>query len=151
MSKRLSTMVVAIVASMALAVPVSSQARTDRYTYRAGDSTSTSFEPIVGGAETPIGHVGALGYFFVTPSGTSFTLNVDDFGTVDGLEVAVSVHTSDGFLFIGCLPVRSTRTITGATAGQPATVWIENLGPRSFPGSCSGMATAGVATVTGVN
>jgi len=147
MSKRLSTTVLALVASMAFASPVISHAATDHYIYRAGDSTGTNLLSTV---ETPAGRAAPLGYFFVRPVGTSFTLNVDDQGTLDGLEVAVSAHTSDGFLFVGCLPVRTTRTITGARPGAEVVIWIENLGPRSFPGACSGMATAGIATVTGV-
>jgi hypothetical protein len=134
---------------MALAAPVISHAGTDQYIYRAGDSTGTNLFSTV---ETPAGRAAPLGYFIVRPVGTSFTLNVDDQGTLDGLEVAVSAHKarSGRFLFKGCLPVRSTRTITGATPGAEVVIWIENLGPRSFPGACSGMATAGIATVTGI-
>jgi len=150
MFKRLSTMILA--SSIVFAVPVSSHAGSTEYIYRAGDSTGSN---LVSSEETPVGHVAPLGYFFVRPVGTSFTLNVDDLGTVDGFDVYVHAHMLRTgrprvTLFDGCLPVRTMRTITGATPGAEVVIWIENLGPRSFPGACSGMASAGIATVTGV-
>ena len=145
MSKRMKAVAMTLTASIALAVSASSHAATERYTYRAGDSTS-----VFVGNRSPFGHIAPLGYFWVRPAGKTFTLYVDDRGTPDGRAVAVSVHTADGSLFEGCMPVRTTTTITGARPGRPAVVWIENLGPRSFPGTCTGMATAGIATLTGV-
>jgi hypothetical protein len=142
---RLSTMVMATVASVSLAMPVSSHAHTDRYTYVTSDSgAGGSTEQRVSDQETPAGHAALLGHFQVIPRGTSFTLNIDDVGTPNGLEVPVQVVDERHALFTGCVPVRTTITIRGARANEP--VWI-------FIGSnirCSGLASAGVVLLDGL-
>lgn len=145
MLKRLRILAV-IVGVTALAVPTSSHARTTEYKYVAGDLAGwTSFWDIVDGvlANTPVGHVAPFGWIQVDPSSTRFTITVDDLGARDGLDVPVYITTTGKTLFRGCIPVRSTRTIKGASVRDP--VWI--LIGSSAQG-CSGVATAGIANVT---
>ena len=156
-----TSILMALAASLALAAPLVSHAGSEQYIYKASETT---YSDLVSSEETPVGHVAPLGYFFVRPLGTSFTLNVDDRGTtgdpVFGYEVYVHVHRlrperPSVTLFEGCMPVRQTRTITGAKAGAEVVIWIEMFGPgltplSPTPGVCSGMATAGIATVTGI-
>lgn len=81
------------------------------------------------------------GSFYVTPAGRSFTLNVDDLGTMDGDHVWISVR-GNGIDVASCVPVRTTRSFTGLHAGAHVLVIIRALGVP-----CP--ATAGVVTVTG--
>lgn len=138
-------MVVVLVASAALAVPRSSSARTTEYRYVASTGTW------VGGGLVR-GTIELMGTLFVTPNGTSFTININDLGTPDGLDVWVSAFSAGERLFSGCMPVRSTRTIAGATANQEVRITIGYNVERGllygFP--CTGFATAGIATVGGL-
>jgi hypothetical protein len=117
----------------------------DRITYVASDGTTWS---TLSNRDTPAGRVAAAGTFTVYPRGKTFTLHIDDFGTEDGDRVRVSV-SGNGLDFHGCLPVRTTRTFTGVTAGEDVHVTL--MAVRALvpvPYDCP--ATAGVVTVTGV-
>ena len=104
-------------------------------------------------AAVDAGYVGCIGIagcpvepdgsFYVHPTGTSFTLNVDDFGTEDGSAVWVRV-LGNGLDFGGCIPVRTPRTFTGQVDGEHVHVEI-----RATFVPCP--ATAGSVTVSGVH
>lgn len=151
-------MVVVLGVSVALAVPVSSHARTDRYVYSRVESVWNWCNcPILNptwqdlnDVETPAGHVVWSSGFAFTPSGRRSTINVDDVGMLDGDEVRVRVGTEGALIFDECVPVRSTRTITGTTAGRRVWVSIMNVQSPWDRRGCSGLPTAGVATITGV-
>lgn len=84
------------------------------------------------------------GHFYIRPVGTTFTFSIDDVGTQDG--GAVSVYLSgDGVNFLGCIPVRTTRTFTKQSAGGYVYIIVRGA-PLGLP--CPG--TAGVVTFTGV-
>jgi hypothetical protein len=129
----------------ALVTASSAPSATTDYTYIADTGTYTGLWALAAPSIplTPAGHVAPMG-IDVTPRGTSFTVNVDDLGTLNGLDVLVSVYGAHGRIFIGCVPVRSTTTIAGTTARDPVTVWVE------ASKKCSGIATAGVVTLGGV-
>ena len=55
---------------------------------------------------------------YAEPSGSRFTLNIDDFGTLDGRDVRIEIYGL-GRKFNECVPVRSTMTITGAVPEPP--------------------------------
>lgn len=100
----------------------------------------------VGCCDTPAGRVAPTGIFHVYPLGRSFTFSIDDFGTLDGARVAVYV-SGNGLYFNGCMPVRTTTTFTGHSAGGDILV---ALGATRLAEDFPCPATAGVVTVTGV-
>jgi hypothetical protein len=137
-------------AVLALTAPFGGPPPTAEYKYTAnhhGAGGSIFEEPDSVLAGTPVGRV-ALAHIRVKPSGRSFTLNIDDFVTPDGRDVAVYV-LGDGRIFEGCVPVGKTTTITGTTPGKEILI---SIGERAIPHvtGCSGVATAGVATLGGV-
>lgn len=95
----------------------------------------------VGCFDSPACGVEPDGSFYVTPTGRSFTLSIDDIGTPDGGQVWVSV-SGNGVDFAGCLPVRTSTTFTGHGAGAYAVVTLRAVGVP-----CP--ATAGVVIVSG--
>jgi len=137
-------------AVLALAAPLGGPPPATEYKYTAnhhGAGGSIFEEPDSVLAGTPVGRV-ALAHIRVKPSGRSFTLNIDDFVTPDGLDVAVYVG-GDGRIFKGCVPVGKTTTITGTTPGKEILIFIGETRIPEISG-CSGIATAGVATLGGV-
>jgi hypothetical protein len=151
MRGKLRALIVVLAGSLTLGAPLSSQAQTSQYTYYNGSIGGANLGSLPTGVDTPAGHVGALAQFVVIPSGNQFTISIDDFGTMDG-SILASISSSNGELFSGCIAVRSTKSITGATANQEVRILIGTLG-HDAPGDnggCSAMATAGVATVGGV-
>ena len=136
-------------AVLALAAPFGSPPPTTVYKYTANHHGAfvnlEEAESVIAG--TPVGRV-AVSQIVVEPTGRSFTLNIDDFVTPDGLDVAVYVG-GDGRIFDGCVPVGKTTTITGTTPGKKIGIFIGETKIPEISG-CSGIATAGVATLGGV-
>ena len=135
-------------AVLALTAPFGGPPTTAEYKYTADHHGICCDPGVVDNLlqRTPAGRV-ALGHISVEPSGRSFRLDIDDFGTPDGLDVAVYVRGGGGEIFGGCVPVRNPTTITGTTPGKVIWIWI---GERDWRFGCSGIATAGVVTIGGV-
>jgi hypothetical protein len=139
-------------AVLALAAPVGgpgqkSASQTSEYWYVANHDgvASAAVHPGIG----PV----APRSIYAEPSGSKFTLNIDDFGTLDGRDVRIEIYGL-GREFNECVPVRSTMTITGARTGAPPGKGIlihigEGQGGPDFT-HCSGIPTAGVMTLGGV-
>jgi len=135
---------------LALAAPIgppgqTSASQTSEYWYVANHDG-------VGSAAVPraptIGPV-APRAIYAEPSGSRFTLNIDDFGTRDGRDVRIEIYGLSR-RFNECAPVRSTMTITGAHPGKGVLIHIgEGQGGPDFT-HCSGIPTAGVITLGGV-
>jgi len=91
---------------------------------------------------------------YAEPSGSRFTLNIDDFGTLDGRDVRIEIYGL-GREFNECVPVRSTMTITDTRTGahpwgRGILIYIgEGQGDPDFT-HCSGIPTAGVMTLGGM-
>jgi len=125
-----------------------SASQTSAYWYVANHDGSHSAAVSEVPIGTPAGPV-ALRAIYVKTSGSSFTINLDDFGTREGLNVRIEIWGLSR-LFDECVPVRSTRTITGTSSGRSIRIYIgEGQGGTDLT-RCSGIATAGVMTLGGV-
>jgi hypothetical protein len=121
--------------------------RGDRYDYVVDGGTSV--EPTdsrMRSHATPVGRPAVLGHFELRPTGSSFTIFVNDVGTPDGYAVPVQIYTGRRKLSLGCVPVREWVTIRGVSPGQ--SVWVYMGYDRAGFG-CTTRATAGVVTVRG--
>lgn len=101
----------------------------------------------------PVADVDARGDWSVKPTGSTFTVFVDDFGSLDGTSVAVSLASKRKTYFVGCLPVRQKLTLTDARPGELVSVNIGQfplIWDSTTPKRCTSVATAGVATFGGV-
>ena len=146
-------------AVLALAAPIGGPGQTSRSQAPASQTSEYWYvanHDGVGSAAVPrapiIGRV-APRAIYAEPSGSRFTLNIDDFGTLDGRDVRIEIYGL-GREFNECVPVRSTMTITGARTGAPPGRGIlihigEGQGGPDFT-HCSGIPTAGVMTLGGV-
>lgn len=114
MPKRLSTMVVALAAIAGLVAPTNSSAGTSRFAYANADLLGAwDDKGIVSTVDTPVGRAALWCCIEVVPTGSRFTIAIDDFANQDGEQVWVNIHSDRRTLFNGCMPVRSTVPIAG--------------------------------------
>lgn len=159
MPRNLRALVIVIAAVLALAAsapaassaPATTQNGAASFMYATGDVQGPGiYDPQSGGMRkypgpnhTPAGTVAAGSWVAVVPSGSRFTIHVDDYALPDGQVVYLMV----GRAFVGCVPVRSEQTITGLQPGERAEVSVGMPDGQVF---CGGLpVTAGVVTLRG--
>ena len=146
---------VGLVGLAAALAPPASAAPERRFLYLA-TADSYTYTNVFRLAPTPAGEPAPFGSMHVTATGSSVTVHIDDFATPDGFTIPVDVWSAKRVLFEGCVPVRSTLTVKGATPTGRLGVLV---GPTVLDGlisqarvdaKCSATGTGGVATITGV-
>lgn len=86
-----------------------------------------------------------LGYFSFLSPGRTFTLMLDDTGTLTGATIPVSI--SDGKKGARyCISARTPVRLPGRARGAEIFVFVET--PSDRPNRCSGTGTTGTAYVT---
>lgn len=126
--------------------PALSQQGDAQFTYAAGDAQGPGIfdRKYPAPLQTPAGTVAAASWVEVVPSGSTFTIYIDDYALPDGQEIYVHVVERDGWA--GCVPVRSEETIPGLKPGETAEL---SVGMPDGQVSCGMPVTAGVVTIRG--
>ncbi|MDQ1402542.1 MAG: hypothetical protein QOG03_858 [Actinomycetota bacterium] len=138
----------ALLTAVALLLSIGSPAHaaTREFRYVANDDEAhivSSFENVPG--------IAPRGIMTVEPTGSSITIHVDDAATLTGETIAIELYTNRTYSDL-CVADGETRTLSGLTAGTPLRITIGGTpGPYSIHAHCTGVATTGVATFTGVS
>lgn len=127
-----------LLAGAAAAPHASAERQAFYYVASAGAWSSVPSELPVVRDTHPFGH-----FSFASP-GRTFTLTVDDTGTLTGATIPVSVH--DGRAWSRhCVPARTPTRLPGGKRGAEVLVFIDSVLDTDL--RCSGTGTTGTAYV----
>jgi hypothetical protein len=110
-------------------------------------------DELVSNAETPVGRLGPNGAVYFTPSGTRFSVRIDDLGVEDGETVEVHFYQylglNRGKWIATCVPVRTPTVISGFRARTRVRVYIDANTRHPYTDSigCTGQAVGGVVSL----